>query len=664
MNMRSALWLIVLLTLHAAVVSGQTLAPKNVTAGQAGQTLTIAGKFDGNGSWSVALQAVDTQGKAITSQEPIEPVTAKLADDKKTLTFDLPASVKEGNYQLTVQLGDPKNPEKKVSVTDRLLVSKSAGNTPSQPAEPAQPAKSPEAPVTITAVLAKSRYPNEEHRSGYDFEIDGTNFGKNLADNHVLINGYELKLTECPPGSYPSLPILSTKSGTDNKQEPIRQYDGCLRTTEPGKLIVEGYQPSEETTPPLKVAVRVGDSDKPVVAADTLLFSRVSKPSLRVYAVGSFLLIIGILFFLVRTGVKLRQRDDASFNSLMAFLVDKDTNSYSLSKFQLTLFTLVTIFGYIYIFVCRLFVQWKFELPAVPENLPTMLAVSVGTTVAAAGIGARIGGKGAGAQSPTLADMVSSGGVVMGERFQFFLWTIVSSMAVLALILASDPATIDQLPKIPEGMLYLMGLSSAGYLGGKLVRGPGPNIRSIDTEKRTEFDEKGSPPGNATVLVATLTGDNLSPTATFQLDDERIPADQVTIGEKKIDDQHPQFCSLMEVHLWHVAERFFDGPHVLRIANQDGQGAEITYGTSITSATPIDSNAKPIKLKVIGSNFKDPSRGSWEGGSPPHPTEFGVDNVRKISDTELEVTLPENAQLPGKLTITSPRQLSTTVDVK
>jgi hypothetical protein len=40
MNMRSALWLIVLLTLNAVVVSGQTLEPKNVTAGKAGQKLT------------------------------------------------------------------------------------------------------------------------------------------------------------------------------------------------------------------------------------------------------------------------------------------------------------------------------------------------------------------------------------------------------------------------------------------------------------------------------------------------------------------------------------------------------------------------------------------------------------------------------------------------
>ena len=40
-------------------------------------------------------------------------------------------------------------------------------------------------------------------------------------------------------------------------------------------------------------------------------------------------------------------------------LLDKETNSYSLSKFQLFLFTAVFVFGYIYLFLCRWLVQWN-----------------------------------------------------------------------------------------------------------------------------------------------------------------------------------------------------------------------------------------------------------------------------------------------------------------
>jgi hypothetical protein len=680
MKMRSMLWLIVLLTLKLAVVSGQTLTSKDASPGQ---SVTINGSFDGNGPWKIAFKAVDEKGSEIPNQPPIGPVAAKVADDKKSLSFTLPPTFKEGSYKLTVESGQDPNLQN-TSVGDTLKVSKSAAASPSpvqSPAASSTPAKSPEPAVTITAVLAQSRYPVPAHGNGYDFEIDGTNFSKTLEENHVSINGSELSLNTKCTFPFTSASENRIKSASDNQTNTNTNantnantrntYNGCLRA-DAGKLVVEGYQPGVETTPPLKVSVRVGDgniADAP--STQTLSFSRISKDALRVYAIGSFLLIIGVLFLLVRTGVKLRKRDDASFNSLMAFLIDKDTNSYSLSKFQLTLFTLVTIFGYIYIFVCRLFVQWKFELPPIPENLPTMLAVSVGTTVAAAGIGAQIGGKGGGAESPTLADLVSSGGVVLGERFQFFLWSIVSSMGVLAIILASDPATIDQLPKIPEGMLYLMGLSSAGYLGGKLVRGPGPNIKSIDVKNSAAVDVKGQPLMPAAMaLVATLTGDNLSPssTTTFQLDDERIPSGQVTIIGQKVDDQHPQFCSMMVIQLRSVAERYLEGPHVFRIMNPDGQGAEITYGTKIDSATKIDqaAGAARIKLSVKGMNFKDPSQGSWVNDVDPQPGNpaIPVDAVRKVSDTEIEVTLPEGATLPGKLTVTSPGNLKTTVDAK
>ncbi|HEY0349864.1 MAG TPA: hypothetical protein VGC60_17085 [Pyrinomonadaceae bacterium] len=616
----------------SSVYAGNKVSPAfYFSDAAAGQKLSMPGTFEGEGSWYVILKNVEYPDITIS------PLPAEVSEKKDNLSFVLPTDIKDGRYRLTLRLATSGDRPPELVAPGELRVLKPS-----------------EAQVTIEAVQPVSPYPNPQHDNKYDFEVAGTNFARTLQNNRVEINGLPINVAY-PPG-------MGNPSCSADYQRP------CLRAAagiETQKLIVEGYAPPGYSIP-LLVSVRVGIDGNVAKAPMPLLFSSISKTRLQVYAVGAFLALIGILFLLVRAGIKLRRASDQSFNSLRAFLIDKDTNSYSLSKFQLTLFTLVTVFGYIYVFVCHLFVQWKFELPPVPEGLPSMMAVSVGTSVVAAGIGARIGGKGAGAESPSLSDFITSGGVVLPERFQFFLWTIVSSMGVLVLILASDPVTVTQLPKLPDGMLYLMGLSSAGYLGGKLVRGPGPSIRSVDVGKIDNAvvlapgDQPAQPALRA--LEATITGDNLSASATFQLDDEKIPADQVSIVAKTDDVQNSQFLSMLKVQLREVADRYFDGPHVLRIMNPDGQGAEITYGTKITSTTRVGEGA-PIKISVKGVNFKDPSTGSWQQQPGAQAQPIPDANIRKVSDTEIEVTLPDGANLPGELTIKSPGNLTSTAAV-
>src|SRR5439155_7622880 len=119
------------------------------------------------------------------------------------------------------------------------------------------------------------------------------------------------------------------------------------------------------------------------------------------------------------------------------------------------------------------------EFAPIPEGLPGILAVSGGTAALAAGINNVRGPKGAGEEQPSFADLITTGGVVVAERFQFLVWTVLGALAFLFLVVFSDPATIQDLPKVPDGFLYLMGVSSAGYLGGKLARKPGPVIVTI-----------------------------------------------------------------------------------------------------------------------------------------------------------------------------------------
>jgi hypothetical protein len=119
------------------------------------------------------------------------------------------------------------------------------------------------------------------------------------------------------------------------------------------------------------------------------------------------------------------------------------------------------------------------------------------------------GPKGAGSEDPSLADLVTSGGVAVVDRVQMFVWTIVGVVAFCVAALRYGPGTIKMLDPVPTSMLYMMGLSSAGYLGGKLARKPGPVITELSITPSEADDAIASaaappppPPPNLTQPIA------------------------------------------------------------------------------------------------------------------------------------------------------------------
>ena len=169
--------------------------------------------------------------------------------------------------------------------------------------------------------------------------------------------------------------------------------------------------------------------------------------------------------------------DNQPYKLRMLFL-DPETDTYSLSKLQFYLWTVASIFAYAYLFISFVNVQ-HLPWPDVPGTLPGIIAVAAGTAVGSQLISANKGSKGAGEQSPSLSDFITSGGVVAPDRLQMLLWTIIGVGAFFVAVLDSGPGTISELPAVPERLLYLMGISSAGYLGGKMARAAGPVINEI-----------------------------------------------------------------------------------------------------------------------------------------------------------------------------------------
>jgi hypothetical protein len=253
-----------------------------------------------------------------------------------------------------------------------------------------------------------------------------------------------------------------------------------------------------------KLALRMGEAG--ATEALELTITELDSNDIRTRALGlSAVLLAAILALAMAGGSYTVGR---TRYVVRAFLIDTETESYSLGKLQFFLWTVAALVGYCYLLLSRYLVQGQFELPDIPEGLPAIIGISAITTAGSIGITAARGPKGAGTAEPSFSDLVSVGGVVSPERFQFLLWTMVAVFAFLAAALQLDPLQIDTLPKIPERLLELSGISSAGYLGGKLVRNPGPVISEVLVK-----------PGS---LLLTIMGRNLERFARFEINGQSI----------------------------------------------------------------------------------------------------------------------------------------------
>jgi len=214
----------------------------------------------------------------------------------------------------------------------------------------------------------------------------------------------------------------------------------------------------------------------------------ISEPQVfRVYAYGKtsvalmaavIALILALLPLLLLSRVKQSYTISRQEYKLRLLFLDPQTDSYSLSKLQFYLWTNAALFGYAYLFISRVLVQHGIW-PDIPPNLPGVIAIAAGTSVSSQIITSAKGSKGAGPLYPGFADFITSGGVVAPDRLQMLLWTLFGVGAFIVATLGLAPAMIQGLPSVPDHLLYMMGLSSAGYLGGKLARKAGPVIDEI-----------------------------------------------------------------------------------------------------------------------------------------------------------------------------------------
>jgi hypothetical protein len=551
--------------------------------------------------------------------------------DGKTLTFEIPKTLEPNRYLVSLAFdGASQQP-----VPGDLKV-----------------LSSQQAKIRIDSISPLTVYPTNSSNT-YDFEISGENLAADANSNIV-------EDVDRGPQQTGTVAECANYARDKNYPKMCLSYDNKM---EGRKLTVTGFHAGDhEGSVGIRV-VRAGDNDSS--EPKTIKLSSRGQGAVRGLAVVVTGICGLIVLALVRKGIRL-SKASATGGVLDWFFLDKQTNSYSLSKFQLVAWTAVAVFGYVYVLFSRTFIQNDFTFPDVPSGWPTLLGLSATATVAAAGLTSTRGSKGAGPDKPSLADFISAAGMVTGERFQFFVWTLVGVLGFLMLVLLADPSSLTTLPEVPSGFLYLTGISVAGYLGGKAVRPPGPVIHQLLASAENTTNAAGS----VTILTIIVQGENLSSDASIKIDGEALLIQdfQVTAGVSQDNASDPSFCSEVKVILKH-GEKYTQGEHELTFVNNKDGGMAVKKfpidPLGLGKVPDQEAGAAPVSVTVPGENFGDNMTAEWSDPSGAKNL-IGAGSVKKISDKEAVVTLtPGATKGEGTLTLISANKLraSSTVQV-
>jgi hypothetical protein len=413
-------------------------------------------------------------------------------------------------------------------------------------------AEGPAVAVVLESVSPKTLYPDDDTLvlSGRGFSTDGP---KNLLR---VVGKRDL-----------ALEWVAKDCDTSDKVCAQVQDGGTIELTRVHRANLVG---------PVKLEVRVGTETS---GRAGFIMSRYTKSRVRLAAGIALFLVSALLGVLVWAGMTHRIPDGKKYGPFTALFIDPESDTYSLSKLQFYLWTLAAALGYVYVQVARTLVQGDVQLVDVSSGLPGLLALSASTGAMAIAIHGLRGSKGSGPIHPGFGDFLMTGGVVAAERVQLLVWTLLGCSSFLLVVFTTDPGDIQALPRVPEGLLLLMGVSSFGYLGGKISRQPGPIVDKVTYD-----------PGTAKLDIE---GAKLSPNASLLLDGALLALAAGTSLEVVDPAPEPGFAKHLRGTL--IAGASIRAGATLVVQNADGQMSEalVQTTTAPTTTTPAQPNPTP-----------------------------------------------------------------------
>lgn len=159
----------------------------------------------------------------------------------------------------------------------------------------------------------------------------------------------------------------------------------------------------------------------------------------------------------------------SSRKTVMGVFVD-DRERISLNHFQLVLWTILVLATLIAAFVSSGFDATALEIP---QELLILIGISVGSGVASGAVKSVKDAPGSPAKvargnpRPAQVFLAEEGAqanqTVSISKFQNFVFTVVAALAYVVLTLRAQ-----DYPALPEQVLWLIGISHAGYIAGKI----------------------------------------------------------------------------------------------------------------------------------------------------------------------------------------------------
>jgi hypothetical protein len=348
--------------------------------------------------------------------------------------------------------------------------------------------------------------------------------------------------------------------------------------------------------------VRVSGIDQPAPSGPVLAELHLEKPlpfrqtraAANLAALSCVVFVFSFLFLLssnVRAGSTNHFSDTWIGRTVALWFVDPQTNTYSLQRIQFLAWTEAGVFAFAYACYSLFYAQNRTAFPELPSHLIGLLGISGATAFVATGVQNVKGSEGGGAARPQLKDLITTGEVIAIEKVQLLVWTGIGVYSFLFCIMSIDPMKLQNpLPEIPLAILQLAGLSGALYVGGKVVRNPGPVLSQVSVV--ASQDQR---------IAIEMRGANLSQDATFSIGDEPIPltdildkngdthAPEVTVPGKDRESRLVRGLRFYIPSHWVAPKEAATSSKVadrtLAIENPDGQKAETKLVVTKTRAT-------------------------------------------------------------------------------
>ncbi len=155
------------------------------------------------------------------------------------------------------------------------------------------------------------------------------------------------------------------------------------------------------------------------------------------------------------------------WNFITYILIDKETNTYSLSRFQAFVWTVVLTGSYFYIAIAFGILLQNGKIPDFNPSLIGLMSISYSALITTNFLSRKKTKNEISHHPPQLKDLFMENGIINITRFQLLVFTVVAVIIYLYNLALCN--VLNGLPDIPPTLHGLLISSQTGYIGGKIL---------------------------------------------------------------------------------------------------------------------------------------------------------------------------------------------------